>query len=211
MKKQKSDERTAKFIERLGALIIDIFLVSIIVTLISQPFYNNDNENYDKMLKESKEVVDQYTNGKINMKTYMSKVTDISYDIAKETGLTSIISIFVTALYFIVFQFKNSGQTLGKKILKIRVVKDGNGDISINDFMIRSLIINSIVFDIISICVIMFTNKDVYFYSVYIIQIVEYLVLFICAIMVLSRKDKKGIHDLLVNTKVIKEFKEMKA
>lgn len=211
MTKKKNEMRNATFIERLGAVIIDIFLVSIVVTLISQPFYNNDNDNYDKMLEESKEVVNQYTNGKISMKTYMSKVTDISYDIAKETGLSSIISVFVTALYFIVFQFKNNGQTIGKRLLKIKVVKDGNDELTINDFMIRSLIVNSIIFDIIGICIIMFTNKDVYFYSVYIVQIVQYLVLFICAIMVLSRKDKKGIHDLLVNTKVVKEFKEMKA
>ena len=48
---------------------------------------------------------------------------DNSYQLSKETGLTNIVTIVVYVLYFIVYQMYMNGQTIGKRIMKIRVVK----------------------------------------------------------------------------------------
>ena len=37
------------------------------------------------------------------------------------------------------------------------------------------------------------------------VEFIQYILLFVIAIMVLSRKDKRGLHDVVTNTKVIKE------
>ena len=52
---------------------------------------------------------------------------DNSYQLSKETGLTNIVTIVVYVLYFIVYQMYMNGQTIGKRIMKIRVVKNEDG------------------------------------------------------------------------------------
>lgn len=202
-KEKKAKNKKASFIERLGAFIIDFFMVSFIASLITYPLTNSSN--YNKLSKEATTVMEQYTKGKIDEKTYLNKSADISYDMSRQTGLTSIITIIIFALYFIVFQFKNNGQTMGKKLLKIKISKSDNSDLSINDIMFRSLIIDFILFDIVVLCFTMFSSKNVYFYATGIFQFIQYGIIFGSAIMILSRKDKCGIHDLITHTKVVKE------
>ncbi len=207
--KSNKNIKSASFLERLCAFIIDVFLVAIVASLLTQPFYHKENDNTEKMFNELQQANKDYMSNKINMKVYTNKVSDISYEISRESGLLSIIKLFITALYFIVFQFKNKGQTIGKKLMKIRVAKNNETELTMNDMMLRSLFINSIIFDLICICIVLFANKNYYLYSTYLVQLIQYILLFVIALMTLCRKDKRGIHDLLANTRVIKEVKEM--
>lgn len=191
----------ASFIQRLGAYLLDVLLISFVVSIITTPFTTSDN--YEKLSEESSKVIEEYTSGNIDMNTYMSRVSDISYDMSRETGLSSIISIAIYILYFIVYQYYNNGQTLGKKIMKIRVENIDNNQLSMNMILVRSLIINSILADLIILTISILGNRDVYFVGTGIFQGLQYLILFIIAIMVLSRKDKRGLHDLICHTKVV--------
>lgn len=201
--KNAQDSVGAAFITRLGAFIIDFFIISMIVSLLTYPFTNNSN--YNKLSKEAANTIEQYSSGKIDMNTYINRSSDISYDMSKEALLTSLIGVFIFSLYYIVYQYRMNGQTIGKKLLKIKIVKDNNGDLTINDIMFRSLIVNFILYDIISLCITMFLNKNLYFYGTLIFEIIQYLVIFIIAIMILSRKDKRGLHDIITHTRVIKD------
>lgn len=192
----------SSFLERLGAFIIDFILISFIASIITYPI--NTGSNYQKLSKEATTTMEKYTDGKISAKTYMSRSADISYDMAKESGLSTIITIIIYSLYFIVYQFKMSGQTIGKKILKIKISKTDNSELSINDIMFRSLLIDFILFDILVLCITLFGTKDIYFYGTGIIEFIQYGIIFISAIMILSRKDKCGLHDIIAHTQVIK-------
>ncbi len=201
----KKETKLASFIERLGALILDFMIISLVVSLLTYPLSNTNSENYKKLSKELQTTIEQYRNGKIDSKTYLNRSADINYDISRETGLSSLISVFIFSLYFIIFQYKNKGQTIGKKLLKIRVKKVDNSELTINDIMFRSLIIDFILYDIISLCLTIFSSKDIYFYGVLGFELIQYAVIFISAIMILSRKDKRGLHDIITHTQVIKE------
>ena len=205
-KVNKKEKKKASFIERLGALIIDFFLISMVVSLITYPLINN--ENYKKLNNEAQDTLEKYNAGKLDAKTYLSRSADISYDISRETGLSSLISIFIFSLYFIVFQYKNKGQTIGKKLLKIKIEKADGSELNINDIMFRSLIVDFILYDIIALCLSMLSNKSGYFYGVLIFELIQYIIVFMSAIMILSRKDKRGIHDIITHTQVIKEKTE---
>ena len=137
------------------------------------------------------------------MNTYMNRVSSISYDMARETGLSSIIMIAVYVLYFIVYQYYKKGQTVGKKLMKIRIESTDSGELSINAMLMRSFIINSILVNMIVLTVSIVGNRYVYTTTVTVFQLIQYMVLFITALMVLSRKDKRGLHDIICHTKVV--------
>lgn len=195
-------KNNATFIQRLLALMLDLILVSIISSLLTYPLINNDN--YKKLSNEATNVIEEYLESKITAETYINRSADISYDLSRVTGLSSIITIAIYILYFVVYQWYNKGQTIGKKILKIKLVSSNDNDLTLNGIALRSLLINFILVDMIMIVVIIFGSKDVYFVTSNLFQSLQYIFVFITAIMILSRKDKRGLHDVITHTKVEK-------
>lgn len=200
-KKSTISDSNASFVQRLGAYLIDMFLIFLISSIVTMPFTSSNN--YEKLSEEANSVVEEYTNGKIDMNTYMNRVSSISYDMARETGLSSIIMIAVYVLYFIVYQYYNKGQTIGKKLMKIRIESVDSEQLSINVMLVRAFIINSILVNLIVLTISILGNRDVYTTGVSIFQLIQYVVLFVIALMVLSRKDKRGLHDIICHTKVV--------
>ena len=66
------------------------------------------------------------------------------------------------------------------------------------------MIINSILVNIISVSFLVFGSRDIYFYGVGTIEGIQYIIILISALMVMFRKDSRGLHDLVSNTKVIR-------
>ena len=132
----------ALFVQRFLAFLLDIVLVSVVASFISYPFL--DMDSIQKLNESSVEVMENYTNGKIDEKEYFNESSTISYELARKQGVNTLVIIFLNILYFVVYQIKNNGQTLGKQILKIRVVDSSNRDLSMNQMIFRALIINSI-------------------------------------------------------------------
>lgn len=203
VEKKAPEKIYAKFWQRLCAFIIDMFLISMVASVITQPFTNQ--ENIQKLSDEANTTMKEYyKKKKIDVDTYINRTSDISYDMARETVLLSIINIAIALVYFVIVQFKNNGQTIGKKLLHIRVVKQDNSNLTMNDILFRALLIDSILFDMIILCFTVFSNKDGYFYGVGSIIIIQYLVLFVSCMMILSKNNKQGLHDIIAKTEVIK-------
>ena len=199
-------EENAYFIKRLGALILDMIIVSTVVSMLT--FFVNNNYNYEKLTKEYNDVMEQAMDKKTSPKEYkklLSKASDISYDLSKQTVVVSFVSLTMYILYFIVFQFYNKGQTIGKKLMKIKIESNDGKDLTMNQLAVRSLIINSILANLILLAVIILGSKDIYFVSSTTVSMIQYIIIFTTAIMILFRKDKRGLHDVITNTKVINE------
>ena len=149
--------------------------------------------------------MEDYFDKKITPEIYLSRSSDISYDLSKEIGLKTIITIGIYILYFIVYQFYHNGKTLGKKYKRIKIVSNTEKELSMNQLAVRSLIINSILVNLITLATTIFGTKDIYFVTSMVMQVIDMILMFTIAIMVLSRKDKRGLHDIITNTKVINE------
>ena len=89
---------------------------------------------------------DDYISQKIDISEYTSESISVSYEMAKKQGILSLTTIFLNILYFVVFQVKNNGQTVGKKLLKIKVSSCDDEELTMNQMIFRSLIINSILY-----------------------------------------------------------------
>ena len=200
----------ALFVQRFLAFLLDIVLVSVVASFISYPFL--DMDSIQKLNESSVEVMENYTNGKIDEKEYFNESSTISYELARIQGVNTLVIIFLNILYFVVYQIKNNGQTLGKQILKIRVVDSSNRDLSMNQMIFRALIINSILLDMISFGVLIFANQSSYFYGVSFLAFIQFCILSVSTFMIMFGKDKRGLHDLVAHTDVVRcdVVKEMK-
>ena len=199
---EKDGKRKALFFQRLVAFIIDMVLISFIAALISAPFTNADK--LEKLEKKEIQILKDYTNEKIDSETYIINYTDVYYNISRTSGITSIAVIFLEVLYFVVYQLYKGGQTIGKKIMKIRVISK-DGELSMNQMIFRSFISNFILMNIISFILMLFTKKSIYFYTNTIIGSIQYIIVIISIFMVMSKKNGCAIHDKLVHTEVIRE------
>ena len=178
---------------RFGAYIMDM----IIIALISSMFVKIEfiNPKYDEYLKVYNEYIKQLEND--------SKITDLSYDLAKTGIASSIISLVVTTLYFVGFQYLNRGQTLGKKVFKIKVVDGDKGRVKLYQLLVRSLLINSILTSFITILAVAFLSKTAYFKVIQFTPLFDITVLCASFILMMFREDGKGLHDLLMGTRVV--------
>ena len=198
----KAKGEKALFVQRFIAFLLDIFILSSIASLISYPFL--DAKSIDKLNKNSSEVIEKYTTGEIDMDTYVDEVKGISYQLSQKQGVVSLVTLFLAVLYFIVYQYYNNGQTIGKKLMKIKVVSSTDKEITMNSFIFRSLIVNSILVDMISFAIVIFGNETAYFYGVAICGIIKYTLLLISGFMVMWSKSGLGLHDRIAHTTVVK-------
>ena len=191
----------ASFFKRFFAYMIDTMFLSIIINLIAFALplegYNKANENYN-------ELADKYLTQEISQEEYMDSSIEYVYKI-QDTGIVLNAMLLVLNIgYFIIFQYLNKGQTLGKKLLKIKVTQNGK-EPSIRAMILRTFVVNSIFSGLFCILLLFILNKDTYFYGYYAIAIIEMIFVFLTALFILYRKDKMGLNDLIAKTEVIEE------
>jgi len=199
--KDEKEDKKALFIQRLIAFLFDVIIVSLVASLVATPFV--DVEKSDKLSNKTMELTEKYGNGELEINDFSVEYMDISYKLARNNGILSLITIVFEILYFVVFQIYNNGQTLGKKLMKIKVVAQ-NGDLSMNQMIFRALVANSILVEIVSFAFMTFCSKDVYFYSVGMFGVIQFVISLISVFMVMYGKNGCAIHDKLAHTKVIK-------
>ncbi len=106
------------------------------------------------------------------------------------------------------FATLNKGQTLGKKLLKIKVVNKDGEKPSIWNMLLRSLFIYNIVSALFSIIFVNILSVNTFTYIYTIVGYVEFFVIIVSFFMVTYKKDGKGLHDMIAGTNVIEEVKE---
>jgi uncharacterized RDD family membrane protein YckC len=202
MDKDGKIEKKALFLQRFLAFIIDMVIITFLASLISTPFI--DQEKVSKLQNQTIEVMESFKGQEINSQEYVSQYVSLYYKTARATGITSLVTIFLSVCYFVVYQTSNKGQTFGKKLMRIRVVSE-EGELSYNQMIFRSFIANSILVHLIAFIFMTFGDKNSYFYVYAIFELIQCTILFVSALMIMNRKKGYAIHDRLVHTKVLRE------
>lgn len=193
-----------KFFDRLTAYIIDIFIISLITSIICTSLPTNNKE----LEKDLNTLQEEVLSNKITYEQFVDEYQDLFYKNKKDTMAQSAITLTITIAYFVVFQYMNKGQTIGKKLLHIKVVDNTTEKpLSIFKGLIRSLLIWNILSGTLGIVLIYILNEKSYITSYLVITSIESIFIFITAMYTLYRKDNRGLHDIMINSKVIKEGK----
>ncbi len=200
--KNFKSRKKALFLQRFLAFLIDILFVSFLATLITAPFV--DSKKISNLEKKSAEIIEKFQNKELDNTGYLQEYTDIYYRLARSSGLVSLTTIVINILYFVVYQIYTKGQTLGKKLLRIRIVPT-EGELFMNQMLFRAFIANFILFDIVSFGIMLFSPRRIYLYMIILLEMIQWIVTFISVVMIMTRKDGCAIHDKLTHTVVLKE------
>ena len=162
--------------------------------------YSKYLENIDTDELSEKDIEKIKTDSK---EEYQKKLENYSYKLNKLSIVPKVISILCILLYFVVFQYYFDGQTLGKKLMKLQVVSNNGKQLTILNYFLRSLILNEIIINLISIICILTLNQSNYMIYNEIIYYVTYVLEMTIIFMIMFDKNNRGLHDYAANSKVI--------
>lgn len=187
--------------KRVIAYIIDMFVIVLISSLLLNFVVKDESyiENSNKLV----ELMNKTVAAEISNEEYEKQYNELNYEITKSTVDVTLIMSAVSLVYYVIFCYCRDGRTLGKQLMGMKLVSNNGKKLHINNYLIRSLLINQILLDIVSSAMIIFLSKNAYntwynnFSTVYSIFLITSLV------FMFYRNDGRGLHDILANTKVV--------
>lgn len=194
----------ATFLKRFSAYIVDYFIITIVIyAIMLLPFVNPHNEEYQTKYNELINVNEQFMNEEINKEEYDAAFVPIAYDLYRLNGSYVIVSTICFLAYFGVFQYFFKGQTLGKKLFRFKVVSSNDKELTLVNYILRAVVLYNILIPILELFVVSFWNVDTYLPIYQNVNMVGYVIMYITIFMILVRKDGRGLHDFVANTKVL--------
>ena len=199
----------ASFMQRFFAYLIDmivIAVVSIFVGLLIPNYKNSDSLELNKELNtmEEKLIEVMQSGDKSSYNKVMQDFVDIEYKIAKSSVLSESISFVILFGYFVILQFILKGRTVGKMAMGIKVIDKKKKEPGFWTILYRTFIIEGIITSFISLISIILLNKNTYvLFNTSLNSIVSIFVI-VSALMILYRKDRRGLHDMMAGTSVVK-------
>ena len=182
--------------KRITAYLIDIIIMLIILGFISVLYKPDDitlNNNLNLLTM-------QYASGDITFTNYITKSSEIYKQIDLNNLIINIINAVYIIGYFVILPYFNNGQTIGKKMMSINVRAISNGKLNIQKLFVRNLIINGLFYLLAVIICSWAVPAQYYFITVTALGIIQIGLILASMFMVVYRKDKKGLHDLIART-----------
>ena len=190
-----------KMYKRFVAYFIDIIVVTLLSGLITVIF--TDTTKYDATNKEVLEVTRQMLEDKENAEKYTERLVELNYDLTVNSVNVTIITIGVTLVYFVIMSYFCHGITLGKYIMKIKIVGNNDKELNIFNYFLRSLIINNVLSNLASIIMVYSLSKSDFIKYGDKISNIFTILLITTLILMMYREDGRGLHDLIGSTKVV--------
>lgn len=184
---------------RFLAYIYDTCILILILLLTS--YFFPRSEKLNDLNDELSTLEKSYLEEKIEDSDFISEYSNIAYDIDKENVPYSVINILYVMLFFIYIPLKCDGMTLGCKKLGIKIKMD-KGTLDTNALVIRNVIVNGLLYMILSILLLYFLPKRLYFYATTILGFVQFMLVIISGFMVLYRHDRKGLQDIFSKSSI---------
>lgn len=189
---------------RILAYIIDMLIVSFILAIFSKiPLISIDTDKYYDTYERYFETLRETAQAGETMSAEV--MSEFEYDLAKASINSTVANLVLTIVYFIGFQFLNKGQTIGKKLMKVKVTNDNGDAPSLLQMIIHVGVGYSVFMTIITSTLFFAASKSTYLSLITYLQFLDMAIVFIGIIMILFRKDEKGLHNLLAKTKVVRE------
>lgn len=251
-----------KLFKRVLACLIDMLLVSFVVSLLtSSSIINFQLEAYNKNYAEYLQIYQSYVehndneinncddlkkaidDEKLTLDTYVSQyddlvaqksaITEEEYDakcssivesfnqdamseeeyldklnyyfpiIQKNSIMTYVIYIVICLSYFVFFQGFTNGQTLGKKITRLKVVTTDGKNLSYGKLFLRTILLYDLIYNFSMIFTWIIIPIKYYPLVINGIFIVGTILTYIISCMIVVTKDNRGLHDMLAHTRVV--------
>ncbi|MEG1506074.1 MAG: RDD family protein [Bacilli bacterium] len=192
--------------KRIVAYFLDVCFVFFLSTAINQiNFINRDMDNYQKTYDEYEEIIGKTSMDELVDFSKSDEYNELAFKIDLYSKSNLVIIFVVYLLYFGVFQKFNKGKTIGKNIMKIKVVDENGENPSLFTFLLRTFILFGLYSNVLYLIFINTMNANDYMMYKGIVSSLVVIVFYTSALLILFKKDGKGIHEYLTKTKVIEE------
>lgn len=192
-------------LKRIFAYIFDILLVSFISSFIFSIFAKPEElDNYEELYNESMEVMLNTGSGEVNEEELM----DLTYRMQTATKTSQIINVGLLIVYFGVSAYLMKGQTLGKKIFKLKVVSANDKELNPALFMLRAVLVTNFIPNLIALLALILCSKNMWYQINNVTSYLSSIILFIMVGFMIFREDERGLHDIICQTKVISTKEE---
>ena len=202
---------------RISAFLVDIFFVVVLTVLIGNVSFLNpglytSDDAYTKYMEVYDELLTNVnTTDEVKINEINDKMKVVVKDYEKSNKFIYLYYLIFTFIYFVIFQWWNKGQTLGKKLFKLKVVDDNEENPNIFKYIFRTLfngssLIMGVNFILLVRLIFLFiggigTNT---FYNIYLgTQYAAYIFELVFIVVYLVNKKNKGLDDIIAGTKVI--------
>ncbi len=192
-----------RFLKRMFAYFLDMLIIGLVLGFITALL--PPTENSKKLMLEQETIANDFVDNKIEIKEFINRSIEIEYDQAREKIPIVIINVAGLLFYFVVFQAYNKGQTLGKKLMKLKVTSHNGTALGLNDYFKRVFIAPPVLWNLLDLVLLMFSRKKIYLTSNIVLNVIQNLLLILSGFMIIYRKDGRGLHDLIANTKVVEK------
>lgn len=186
--------------KRIISYGVDLLIVTIITSFMFTIFsFGTKPEEYI----ESYEKYMNITNSYLKEEATENDVIKAEYEMMKSSKNLMILKIGTTIFYFSIIPFLMNGQTIGKKITKIKVTSIDSKPLHPGLMFLRGLIVSLVLIDIINITTLILCNPSTWYKITNITSIMTYITYIALIEFIIIRKDKRSFHDLIAHTKVI--------
>ena len=189
-------------LKRLIAFFIDMLIVGMIVSII---LMGNDTRVNNKREREMVKLINDFASEKINADDYLAKYSNIIYDINQDNFSENLIYLIVSIGYFLVFQYLNKGSSIGKRLMKIRIVSNDKKDISIWQLFVRVCLVNEILPMMILLILVKSLRGINFFMGYGVVSMLENIIIIICGLTSIFNKNNIALHDKISNSQVISD------
>lgn len=190
-------------LKRIVAYLIDYLVITLISSaLVYLTFINPRYDEYVETSNTYNEVLQNYYSGEIDANELSEQTRELSYELNSSGYVYTIGNIIIIFLYFGVFAYVTKGQTLGKKIMGIRIVSNKGNNVKWYQYFIRAFILNGVILNILTLIAVCF--KESTYLTIYsAASNFDMILMIILFLMILFYKDGRGLHDILAGTKVV--------
>lgn len=196
--------------KRLIAYILDMLIIYIISSLIFMIVFRNDYQKYTEATEDYINSITNIAKETKDRNKMVDNVNEISYNYIKLGTTQTIFVITTEIIYFIFIQFFLNGQTLGKKLLKIKIVPLEGEKLEAGLFVLREIVLLVIPIRVIDLIALLTTGMNTYLKINNLTSNLNSIISILIIGTILFRQDERGIHDLISKTKVIRVEKERK-
>ncbi len=193
----------AKTYKRFLAYIVDFILINLIFIILYKLIPNGNISLLNHDLNKTNEYL---LNNSIELKTYLDNFAMMTYEIDKANVIQLGLNTLLFIIYFIIIPIVTKGYTLGLYLFNLKI----DGKINFKNLLIRSIVINGLFYMILNIINVSIFNYKIYFILTAILGFMQFLLVIISIFMIIYRKDKKGLQDILSNTQIVQKEEKKK-
>lgn len=202
-------------LKRILAYLFDIIIVSSVSSLIASTTINPSYEERLTLNQEYTEKIEEFDKRRMELdesdeegasnllKEMNGYYNSYLYRSSKNMLFENSISIILMFLYFVVFAYFFEGETVGKRIMKIKVVDKEGKRVKFTSLIIRLLILQGLPLTFITMVLPFILNESAFVISSYIISILTFALEIAILATTFNCKENRGLHDILAKTKVI--------